>query len=241
MRFVAPPRGQIDPAAFDKPPLSDWREFDALLRSAEWPDVDALNALRRDASTPRFVAQTRELRKRRTALRIAHRRARRDRHARKQLARSAQCVDLAALSASEARAQPRQMRRDRDRGTEKSHARAMRADAFRRSRRDRHRARSRSSCAHGTRTTGSICSGADATHGYGGEARAIVFGHALLEHALRPAQLLVGKALVIVDDAGNSMNRAPSRSSPSESAADICCAIRRNCVRCRCPGFRDGF
>ncbi len=37
----------------------------------------------------------------------------------------------------------------------------------------------------------------------GGEARAIVFGHALLEHALQPAQLLVGKALVVLDNAGN--------------------------------------
>jgi hypothetical protein len=61
MRFVAPLRGKIDPTVFDRPPLSDWREFDGLLRLTAWPDVDALNALRRDSSMPRFVAQTREL------------------------------------------------------------------------------------------------------------------------------------------------------------------------------------
>lgn len=61
MRFVAPARGHIDPAVFDRPPLSDWQEFDALLRASTWPDMAALNALRREPSTPRFVTQTREL------------------------------------------------------------------------------------------------------------------------------------------------------------------------------------
>ena len=62
MRFVAPPRSAIDPSVFTRPPLSEWGEFDALLNGTVWPDVSALNGLRRGASSSsspmRFVAQT---------------------------------------------------------------------------------------------------------------------------------------------------------------------------------------
>ena len=61
MRFVAPARDQIDAREFDSQPLSAWHEFSDLLKSGSWPDLATLNALRRDPSTPSFVAQTREL------------------------------------------------------------------------------------------------------------------------------------------------------------------------------------
>jgi len=64
MRFVAPVREAVDPLVFDRQPLAQWREFDALLRGTDWPDVRAPNDLaarvRESSSTPvpRFVAQT---------------------------------------------------------------------------------------------------------------------------------------------------------------------------------------
>lgn len=60
-RYVAPVREAVDPAVFAMPPLADWREYDALLRGPDWPTVDALNACRRDATLPRFTAQDRVL------------------------------------------------------------------------------------------------------------------------------------------------------------------------------------
>ena len=60
MRFVAPAREAVDPCVFFRPPLSQWREFDALLRGVEWPDIAALNG-RRQPGSPCFAAQTPEL------------------------------------------------------------------------------------------------------------------------------------------------------------------------------------
>lgn len=60
MRFVAPARAAVEAAVFARPPLSQWAEFADLLRGP-WPDVSALNARIRDAGTPRFVAQTHAL------------------------------------------------------------------------------------------------------------------------------------------------------------------------------------
>ncbi|MBS0556820.1 MAG: DUF3025 domain-containing protein [Proteobacteria bacterium] len=59
MRFVAPAREVVDPGVFARPPLSQWSEYEDLLRG-EWPDIAQLNARRSDASS-RFVAQTPEL------------------------------------------------------------------------------------------------------------------------------------------------------------------------------------
>lgn len=56
MKFVAPAREAVDPDVFARPPLSHWNEFDDLLRGG-WPDVVRLNAGRMDESF-RFVAQT---------------------------------------------------------------------------------------------------------------------------------------------------------------------------------------
>ncbi|WP_313643247.1 DUF3025 domain-containing protein [Stenotrophomonas sp.] len=44
-RFVAPTRGQVDPRCFDHPLFADFQGFEALMRSADWPGIDALNAL----------------------------------------------------------------------------------------------------------------------------------------------------------------------------------------------------
>jgi hypothetical protein len=60
MRFIAPARAAVDPAVFQRPPLAQWREFDDLLQGAEWPDVAVLNR-RCGADMPRFVAQTPDL------------------------------------------------------------------------------------------------------------------------------------------------------------------------------------
>ena len=56
MRFIAPARNVVDPAVFARPPLSLWNEHADLLRS-DWPDIAALNARCRD-ETAHFVAQT---------------------------------------------------------------------------------------------------------------------------------------------------------------------------------------
>jgi hypothetical protein len=60
MRFVAPERAAIDPAVFTLPPLSQWSEF-ADCFQGPWPGTDQLNACVRAAGAPRFVAQTPEL------------------------------------------------------------------------------------------------------------------------------------------------------------------------------------
>jgi Protein of unknown function (DUF3025) len=61
MRFVAPSRQALDPLVFARPPLQQWGEFDNLLQGSDWPDVGALNGLIDAAAGrdgPRFVAQT---------------------------------------------------------------------------------------------------------------------------------------------------------------------------------------
>ena len=59
MRFVAPAHEAVDPEVFARPPLSQWSEFEDLLRG-NWPDIAQLNARWRE-SLPRFVAQTPKL------------------------------------------------------------------------------------------------------------------------------------------------------------------------------------
>jgi hypothetical protein len=44
MRFVAPARDAIDPVVFTRPPLSQWLEFRELLCGPDWAAVDSLNA-----------------------------------------------------------------------------------------------------------------------------------------------------------------------------------------------------
>jgi hypothetical protein len=62
MRFIAPKRTAVDPEVFTRPPLSHWREFSSLLEGVDWPSVNALNAHNAtNATMPHFVAQTPEL------------------------------------------------------------------------------------------------------------------------------------------------------------------------------------
>lgn len=61
MRYIAPPREAVDPQVFARMPLAAWRAFADLLETREWPSIDALAEwLPVDASI-RFAAQTREL------------------------------------------------------------------------------------------------------------------------------------------------------------------------------------
>ena len=61
MRFVAPAREAVDATVFSRPPLRQWSEYDTLLRGARWPAIDALNLHAQHCArekTPHFVAQT---------------------------------------------------------------------------------------------------------------------------------------------------------------------------------------
>ena len=61
MRYVAPPRGAVQAAAWRRPPLSGWRAYAAWLEGEGWPAIDDLNAACGADMRERFVAQTREL------------------------------------------------------------------------------------------------------------------------------------------------------------------------------------
>lgn len=61
MRYVAPARDAVDPAVFGRMPLVAWREHAGLIEGRDWPAIDALNARRPAGMRERFVAQTGEL------------------------------------------------------------------------------------------------------------------------------------------------------------------------------------
>lgn len=58
MRYVAPAREAVDANAFDRPPLAGWSEYAALLLGPRWPAIEALNAYWPSGTRERFVAQT---------------------------------------------------------------------------------------------------------------------------------------------------------------------------------------
>lgn len=58
MRYLAPPREMVDPTVFGRPPLAAWGDFSPLLEGRDWPGVDVLNAYLAIDSEYRFVAQT---------------------------------------------------------------------------------------------------------------------------------------------------------------------------------------
>jgi hypothetical protein len=58
MRYVAPAREAIDPAVFARPPLAGWSDYADLLHGPHWPTLDALNARWTRGMRERFVAQT---------------------------------------------------------------------------------------------------------------------------------------------------------------------------------------
>jgi len=61
MRYLAPARDAVDPQVFGRMPLAAWREYAGLIEGRDWPGIDALNAARPAGMHERFVAQTREL------------------------------------------------------------------------------------------------------------------------------------------------------------------------------------
>lgn len=61
MRYVAPAREAVDPIVFTRAPLSGWREYGEWLRGARWPSIGELNARWPSGADERFAAQTREL------------------------------------------------------------------------------------------------------------------------------------------------------------------------------------
>lgn len=61
MRYVAPARDAVDPVVFSFAPLLDWREYHDWLCGLAWPSIDDLNARWASHAGERFVAQTRDL------------------------------------------------------------------------------------------------------------------------------------------------------------------------------------
>jgi hypothetical protein len=210
MRFVAPAREHVDPVVFTRPPLSHWREFAGLLEGSAWPDVAALNAHAQNAANgkmPQFVAQTPELL--RDNLHYEVRIAQRGQIATRErnwhdLLNALVWLRFPALKAALNARQTAEIARI---GAKQ---------------------RSRAQCAltHFDEA-GIVVVLRDAAllaiwdahdwHGLFWRERAAwrdgrigvaVFGHALLEHALKPQQLLVGKALVVMQQSGNGNNAA---------------------------------
>jgi hypothetical protein len=200
MRFVAPPRGQIDASVFDKPPLSLWREFDDVLRSSDWPNIDALNALRSEASMPYFVAQTRELESEglHYEARIGQGAIATRENNWHDLLNALIWLRYPRLKAALNRRQVAEIAIAGPKDRTRAQCALTHFDEAGVIVILRDRTLLRAWDAHDwvelfwTRRDAWLT----------GAATAIVFGHALLEHALRPAQLLVGKSVAILDEAG---------------------------------------
>jgi hypothetical protein len=61
MRYLAPARERLDPIVFTHAPLDAWAEFAAWLQGPQWPTIDQLNAAWPANAPEQFAAQTREL------------------------------------------------------------------------------------------------------------------------------------------------------------------------------------
>jgi len=216
MRFVAPERASIDATVFARPPLSLWSEFADLLRGSEWPDVTTLNARARGEGIPHFVAQTRDLDREdlHYEVRIDSRNevATRERNWH-DLLNALVWVRFPGLKSA---LNARQIASIASAGTKQ---------------------RTRAQCAltHFDEAgvivvlrDASLLPRWDAHDWHGlfwresgawreGRIEAVVFGHALLEHALRPGQLLVGKALACA---------MPQSGKVDDAIAGVAAAIR---------------
>lgn len=199
MRYVAPARDAFDRRVLASPPLSHWSAFASLLENDAWPAVERLNDLLPDAATVRFVRQDRDLLA--DGLHYEERIARHGRIATRpdnwhDLFNALVWIRYGALK------------------------RALNARQMVEIERMGPRERSRPQCAltHFDEA-GIVVSLRDEamlqawdahdwhalfwTHRAAwvdGEARVEIFGHALLEHALTPDKLLVGKALVAMGE-----------------------------------------
>ncbi|MEO7073639.1 MAG: DUF3025 domain-containing protein [Rhodanobacter sp.] len=58
MRYIAPKRELVDPLVFDRLPLAAWDDYAALLRGPTWPSVAAINRYLPAHAAQRFIAQT---------------------------------------------------------------------------------------------------------------------------------------------------------------------------------------
>jgi hypothetical protein len=202
MRYVAPTRESLDRRVLAVPPLAQWAEFSPFLTESAWPETAALNALLPRESDVRFVAQDRALlddglhyEERIARGAIATREA--NWHdlfnalvwlrypALKRALNARQVAEIAAMG-------PRERSRPQCALTHFDEAGIVVTlqDPAMLAAWDRHdwhalfwtyREAWRS-----------------------GEARVDIFGHALLEHALTPDKLLVGKALVVMGG-GNAL------------------------------------
>ncbi|MEP6483359.1 MAG: DUF3025 domain-containing protein [Rudaea sp.] len=199
MRFIAPARDAIDPVVFDRPPLDDWADYRDLLADSDWPDIALLNARRDRSDRPLFVTQTRQLEVENLhyELRIAQRGeiATRERNWHDLLnamiwlrfpelksALNKRQVEEIAIAGPKTRTRAQYALTHFDEAGVIVIIRERRLlDAW--DAHDWHRLFWRERDAW-----------------LNGNARVIVFGHALLEHALSPAQLLVGKAITVFED-----------------------------------------
>jgi len=58
MRYIAPERGTVESSQFEQAPLRCWSAHADWLQGSDWPSIDALNAVRPETMAERFVAQT---------------------------------------------------------------------------------------------------------------------------------------------------------------------------------------
>jgi hypothetical protein len=207
MRYVAPAREAVDPVVFTRAPLSGWREYAEWLQGPRWPSIDELNTRWPSGADERFVAQTRELLE--DGLHYEERIASRGLIA----TREANWHDL--FNAMVWLRHPA-LKRALNRQQMTEIAQVGR------------RERSRPQCAQThfdeagvivTLRDAALLELWDRHDWYGlfwrhrtawldGSAVVELFGHALLEHALTPDKLLVGKALVVMMEQGTDSAQA---------------------------------
>lgn len=203
---MAPTREAVDPTVFGFAPLLNWGEYGDWLHGTHWPSIDDLNARWPQHADERFIAQTRELLD--DGLHYEERIAKHGLIA----TREENWHDLFnAMIWLRYPSLKRALNRQQAAGV---------AEFGRRE-------RSRPQCAQThfdeagvvvTLRDPALLALWDAHDWYGlfwrhrsawtdGSIAVDVFGHALLEHALTPGKLLVGKALVVLaDDAASQKN-----------------------------------
>jgi hypothetical protein len=207
VRYVAPARQAVDPSVFGWAPLRDWREYGGWLEDSRWPSMDDLNARWPLHAGERFVAQTRELLE--DGLHYEERIAQRGLIA----TREENWHDL--FNAMIWLRYP---------SLKRALNRQQMSDVAQYGRRER----SRPQCAQTHFDEAGVIAMVrdpalvalwDAHDWHGlfwrhrhawqdGSIALEVFGHALLEHALMPGKLLVGKALVVLVNGITSQERA---------------------------------
>lgn len=207
MRYLAPLRGAVESTAFERQPLADWLAPIEWLQGEDWPSIEALNAARPAGMHERFVAQTAELladglhyeqriaKQGEIATRVANWHDLFNaliwlRHAGLKRALNAQQMAEIAHMGTKARSRPQYALTHFDEAgvivVLRDRALLDLWDAH-----DWHGLFWRERAAW-----------------LSGRASVTVFGHALLEHALTPDKLLVGKALVFLTKADGSRAEA---------------------------------